>query len=113
MVLDEFQRLHGTGTITKLQSFWDSRSQNTRLKLILAGSSVGIMERIGLSHESPLYGRSRRILKLYAMDYRSSRAFMERFSEEDKVRGYAVFWWSLVISHYLTIQKHLWITFTS
>ncbi len=59
--------------------------------LILLGSSVGMMEKIGLSRESPLYGRATRIIKLKGLGYRSARAFTEKYSEEDKIRTYAVF----------------------
>ena len=59
--------------------------------LVLAGSSVGMMEKIGLSYESPLYGRSTRILKIRELDYASTRAFTARYREDDKIRAYAIF----------------------
>ncbi len=91
VVIDEFQRLHGTGAVAKLQAFWDRVKARSRLKVILSGSAVGMMERIGLSHESPLYGRASRVLKLGQLSYRAARLFVEEYSEEDKVRAYAVF----------------------
>ena len=50
-----------------------------------------MMERIGLSYESPLYGRSTRILKIRELDYASTRAFTARYREDDKIRAYAIF----------------------
>ena len=91
IVIDEFQRLHGTGGVTELQSFWDKLPSKKNILMILSGSSVGMMERIGLSYESPLYGRATRILKIEDLDYSSMRAFIKRYSEEDKIRTYAVF----------------------
>ncbi len=91
VIIDEFQRLHGTGGVTELQASWD-RLKGWRDKvLILSGSAVGMMERIGLSPESPLYGRATRVLKLTGFDYRCARAFLRRYGEEDKVRAYAIF----------------------
>jgi len=91
IVIDEFQRLHGTGAVAKLQAFWDQAKERSRLKLVLSGSSVGMMERIGLSHESPLYGRASRILRLGPLPYRAARLFTEAYAEEDRVRTFAVF----------------------
>ena len=59
--------------------------------LVLAGSSIGMMEKLGLSYESPLYGRSTKILKIGEFDYVSIRPFVAKYDEEDKVRTYAVF----------------------
>ncbi len=40
-----------------LQHAWDRRLSKTAIKLILCGSSISMMERLGLSESSPLYGR--------------------------------------------------------
>lgn len=91
IIIDEFQRLHDTGGVTELQHIWDQYLSKGCKIIILCGSAVGMMERIGLSYESPLYGRATRILKIKELDYGSARNFMEKYSEEDKVRTYAVF----------------------
>ncbi len=91
VIIDEFQRLHRTGGVAELQSVWDHFLAGSKIMLVLAGSSVGMMEKIGFSYESPLYGRSTRILKIRELDYTSVRAFVARYGEEDKVRAYAVF----------------------
>ena len=91
IVIDEFQRLHGTGGVTELQGFWDKLFSKKSILMILSGSSVGMMERIGLSHESPLYGRATRILKIEDFSYNSTRAFVKEYDEKDKIRTYAVF----------------------
>ena len=91
VIIDEFQRLHGSGGVTELQSAWDHYLSKSNIMLILAGSSVGMMERIGLSYESPLYGRSTRILRMHGLSYASMRAFVARYKEDDRVRTYAVF----------------------
>ncbi|MCD6368901.1 MAG: ATP-binding protein [Thermoproteales archaeon] len=91
VIIDEFQRLHDSGGVTELQSAWDHHLSRSGIMLILAGSSVGMMERIGLSYESPLYGRATRILKMQELNYAAVRAFVTKYGEEDKVRVYAVF----------------------
>lgn len=91
VAIDEFQRLHRTGGVTELHAVWDSGDLGRDIMLILLGSSVGIIERLGLSYEGPLYGRASRIMKLRPMLYRDSRKFMTGLSEEDKVRAFGIF----------------------
>jgi len=91
IVIDEFQRLWGTGGVTELQSIWDSELSKRNIVLILAGSAVGMIDKIGLSYEAPLYGRASKIIKLKELDYRSARVFMQNFSPVDKVRCYSIF----------------------
>ncbi|RLE99010.1 MAG: hypothetical protein DRJ63_06545 [Thermoprotei archaeon] len=91
IVIDEFQRLWGTGGVTELQSTWDSELSRKDIVLVLAGSAVGMIEKIGLSYEAPLYGRASKIIKLKELDYRSARVFMQNFSPVDKVRCYSIF----------------------
>lgn len=91
VAIDEFQRLHRTGGVTELQAAWDSGDLGRNIMLILLGSSVGMIERLGLSYEGPLYGRASRIMKLRQMLYRDSRKFMTGLSEEDKVRAFGIF----------------------
>jgi len=92
VILDEFQRLQEAdpSIVTTLQKVWDLELSRTRIKLVVVGSSVGLMERIGISPSTPLFGRVTRVIELKELDYRSVRAFYPRSSEEDKVGYYAV-----------------------
>ncbi len=90
VVIDEFQRLVGTGLLAELQSLWDSYSLGNAM-LILLGSGVGVVQKLVLSYESPLYGRATHVLRLEPFGYREARIFMKKWSAEDRVRGYAVF----------------------
>jgi hypothetical protein len=58
-MLDEFPyAVEGDSALPSLlQHEWDRQLQQSRIKLILCGSSIGMMERLGLSESSPLYGR--------------------------------------------------------
>lgn len=59
IMLDEFPyAVEGDSSLPSLlQHEWDRQLRNTRIKLVLCGSSVSMMERLGLSESSPLYGR--------------------------------------------------------
>jgi AAA+ ATPase superfamily predicted ATPase len=91
IVIDEFQRLLRAGGITELQHLWDLELSRSGTVLVLSGSAVGVAERIGLSHASPLFGRFTRVIRLEEFSYSVARAFTPSYSEEDKVRTYSVF----------------------
>ena len=59
LMLDEFSyAVEGDPALPSLlQHTWDQRLQHTGIKLVLCGSSISMMERLGLSESSPLYGR--------------------------------------------------------
>lgn len=92
LVLDEYSYLREcvTGLDSILQSLIDKYSDSGKLKLILCGSFVDVMQSL-LSNENPLYGRVDLTINLKPMDYLESALFYPEFSEEDKVRLYSVF----------------------
>ena len=91
IVVDEFQRLAGTGLLSELQSFWDRWAGELNPMVVLVGSGVGVVERVALSYDSPVYGRVTRTLRVGPFGYGAARVFMEGWDAEDRVRGYAVF----------------------
>ncbi len=91
LIIDEAQRLTGTGGLSELQYLWDNFLVNTNVLIILSGSGVGIITRSLLSYESPLYGRATRIIYLDQFGYREARVFMEKWSPIDKVKGYSIY----------------------
>ena len=92
LVLDEYPFLREVvkDLDSIIQSLVDRYRDTARLKLILCGSYVGVMESL-LAVENPLYGRIDRTINLKPMDYYESANFYESFSDEDKVRLYSVF----------------------
>lgn len=92
LVLDEYPYLQSLikGADSILQAMIDRHSNRSKLKIILCGSYVDIMTAM-LDYASPLYGRSGLVLHLKPMDYLEASAFYPEFSNEDKVRLYAVF----------------------
>ncbi len=91
VVIDEFQRLLRAGGLTELQHAWDTALSREGLVLILSGSAVGVAERVGSSHASPLFGRFTRVIRVGELSYPAVRAFLPHYGEEDRVRSYAVF----------------------
>jgi len=59
LILDEFSyAVEGSPALPSLmQAAWDNDLRHTGLKIVLCGSSISMMERIGLLPSSPLYGR--------------------------------------------------------
>ena len=66
VVFDEFQRflkIHPS-FISQVQRFWDMKSKTSRIFFIISGSSVGMIRKIFLEGESPLFKRADTILTL-------------------------------------------------
>ncbi len=93
IVLDEFTYLiRSNPAITSvMQKVWDHHlSHQPRLKLVLTGSLVGMMDREVLSYQAPLYGRATALLRLRPLPFAAlSELFGERTVAE-RVAIYAV-----------------------
>jgi len=66
VAIDEFQRflkIHPS-FITQLQKYWDLRSDDCRLFLIISGSSIGMIKKIFIEEGAPLFKRADNILTL-------------------------------------------------
>ncbi len=66
VVFDEFQRflkIHPS-FISQVQRFWDMKSKTSGVFFIISGSSVGMIRKIFLEGESPLFKRADNILTL-------------------------------------------------
>lgn len=92
LVLDEYPYLREStkGLDSILQNLIDKYKFDSRLKIILAGSYVRIMDEI-IEESFPLYGRITLKINLKEMDYLDSSLFYSKYSNEDKVKTYAVF----------------------
>lgn len=92
LVLDEYPYLKRDvkGMDSILQALLDTYKDRSHLTLIILGSFVETMKSL-LEHKNPLYGRADLTIDLKQMDYYESAAFYPDFSDEDKVRAYAVF----------------------
>lgn len=91
-LLDEFPYLvEANPALASLwQKGWDEGLSASRAKVVLSGSSVGMMERETLAHGSPLYGRRTGQLKLEPFPFREARKFLPRYGTEDQIRTFAI-----------------------
>jgi AAA+ ATPase superfamily predicted ATPase len=73
-----------------LQSAIDRYQSESRLFLILCGSSMSFMENQVLGYQSPLYGRRTAQYKLLPFDYLTAAKLLPGFTEEEKLALYAI-----------------------
>lgn len=75
---------------SRLQHIIDHRWQNSKLYLILCGSSMSFMEYQVLGYESPLYGRRTAQFKIQALTYREMTQFHPNLSLPDQALLYGI-----------------------
>lgn len=73
-----------------IQDKWDSSLKNTRLMLLLTGSSVGMMERHALDKRSPLFGRRTGQWNVQPMPVSCLVDFFPRYSPRDLVQTFSI-----------------------
>ena len=73
-----------------LQMLIDKYKDNSRLMLILCGSSMSYMEDHVLAYKAPLYGRRTAQIKLLPFDFEESCRYFANFSDEDKALAYGI-----------------------
>lgn len=92
LAIDEYPRLtlKGSGISSDLQEFIDGIHEDSKLFIILSGSSLSAMTREIIGYTGPLYGRWTGYIDLQPFNYFESREFLEGFSEDDMVRIYGM-----------------------
>ena len=85
---------------SRLQHLLDHDWKNSRLFLILCGSSMSFMEKEILSDQSPLFGRRTAQLKLLPLSYRDTARFHPELSPEDNALIYGI---TGGIPHYINL----------
>jgi len=73
-----------------LQRHWDEKLHNTKVFIILCGSSVSMMEKEVLGYGSPLYGRRTGQIELKPLRYKATRLFFPQLKEEEMIEFYSV-----------------------
>lgn len=91
-VIDEYPYLAkaNNSISSRLQHIIDHIWKNTKLFLILCGSSMNFMENQVLGYESPLYGRRTGQFKIQALNYREMTAFNQNLNEEQQSLVYGI-----------------------
>ena len=92
LVIDEFPYLAGgfRPISSILQAHIDNNLKDSKLFLILCGSSMSLMEKQVLSYKSPLYGRRTAQFKVLPFSFFGSQPFLEGFEKEDRAVLYGV-----------------------
>jgi len=85
-IIDEFPYLAEAyrGVSSILQILIDHNKDNSKLLLILCGSSMSFMENQVLGYQSPLYGRRTAQFKILPFSFFESLPFFENYCDEDK-----------------------------
>ncbi|MFW6197137.1 MAG: ATP-binding protein [Thermoplasmatota archaeon] len=93
LAIDEFPYLiQADKAIPSLfQKGWDEYLKNSKIDLILCGSSISMMEDNVLKSDSPLYGRKTSQIKLRALPLKSIKIFLPDQNLEDIVRYYSIY----------------------
>jgi len=92
-VIDEYPYLAAgyNGISSLLQVYIDKYKDNSKLFLILCGSSLSFMENQVLGYQSPLYGRRTAQIKVLPFDYRQTgEYFADRYNPADTALLYGV-----------------------
>lgn len=92
VVIDEFPYLaKATPAVSAmLQHLIDHKWNDSKMFLILCGSSMSFMEHQVLGQESPLYGRRTGQFKIEPMDYRETAVFHPELSHTDNALIYGI-----------------------
>jgi AAA+ ATPase superfamily predicted ATPase len=92
LAIDEYPYLAGNyRTISSiLQAQIDAKLKDSKLFLILCGSSMSFMENQVLGYKSPLYGRRTAQFKIESFDFFDSLPFLDGFEKTDKAVLYGV-----------------------
>ncbi len=92
LVIDEYPYLAQAekGISSLLQNYLDHPFKNTKLFLILCGSSMSFMEHQVLGYQSPLYGRRTAQFKILPFDYFDTGKWFPNYTYEEKAIMYGV-----------------------
>ncbi|MBR7123663.1 MAG: AAA family ATPase, partial [Candidatus Methanomethylophilaceae archaeon] len=92
LVIDEYPRLLSKDRSMgdTLQEFIDRIHEDSKLFLILCGSSISVMEHEVLGYKSPLYGRRTGSLELLPLSVWESMEFLRGFDRDDSLRIYGM-----------------------
>jgi AAA+ ATPase superfamily predicted ATPase len=91
-VIDEYPYLAGCskGIASVLQIFIDQKHKNSKLFLILCGSSMSFMENQVMGYKSPLYGRRTCQYKIKPFDIFEAREYFIKFNAEELAVIYGI-----------------------
>ncbi len=91
-ILDEFPYLvEANSALPSLwQRSWDLQLSDSKVVVVLCGSSIAMMEREVLMEGAPLFGRRTGQLRLQPLGFSDAAQFFPRYGFEDAMRSFAV-----------------------
>ena len=91
VAIDEFPYLvkANPALLSILQEYWDTKLSDTKLFLIICGSSVSMMEKL-LGYKSPIYGRRTAQLRLNPLGFFQIKDFFSSYNWEELIKVYGV-----------------------
>ena len=92
LVIDEYPYVarSSKSLASTLQMLIDKYKENSKLMLILCGSSMSYIEDNVLSYKSPLYGRRTAQMKIQPFDFGETCQYFNRMSDENKALMYGI-----------------------
>lgn len=92
LVIDEYPYVARSSKsfASTLQLLIDKYKNNSKLMLILCGSSMSYMEDHVLAYKAPLYGRRTAQMKILPFDFADTCRYFKNFSDEDKALIYGI-----------------------
>lgn len=97
LILDEFPYLVDSDESLPsiLQRLWDHEADDSEFKLVLTGSSIGMMYGIALEGGSPLYGRISQNpsgeFSIGQLPFSAAAEFFPNYTDEEKILAFGVF----------------------
>ena len=92
LVIDEYPYVAraSKSLASTLQLLIDKYKDNSKLMLVLCGSSMSYMEDQVLAYKSPLYGRRTAQMKILPFDFADTCRYFKNFNHEDKALIYGI-----------------------
>lgn len=92
IIIDEFPYLIelDAGVVSVFQKIWDEVLANTRIFLVICGSSIGMMETEVLGYRSPLYGRRTGEWKVEPFKFNDIKNFFKDHNIEELIKIWAI-----------------------
>lgn len=92
LVIDEYPYVAkaSKSLASTLQMQIDKHKDNSKLFLILCGSSMSYMEDQVLAYKAPLYGRRTAQLKILPFEFLEACNYFKNFSDDDKALAYGI-----------------------
>jgi hypothetical protein len=92
LIIDEYPKMlvKSPEVSDILQNFIDEIHEDSRLFIILCGSSVSLMRHEAMGYASPIYGRRAGSLEVLPLDLWDSMRLLEGFDRDDALRIYGM-----------------------